>query len=108
MVFLARPFSTVTIDKKESMAGLSKSFVCFILRRQDLMEKLTQGLDPVRVFDLRSELVGHVKNVGDLINIRGDLGDMNGQAKPVQAVRDREQHADAVLGKDLDDGKIIR
>lgn len=51
------------------MEGLSRSFVGFILRRETLMERLAQGFDPIRVLDLRTELVCDVKYVGYLIHI---------------------------------------
>src|SRR5206468_10316234 len=72
------------------------------------MEKLTQGFHSVPVLYFRGELVGHVENIGDLIHIGGNLCYMSRQCKLVQAMGDRKQNTDAILGKDLHDRKVVR
>ena len=108
MVFFARPFSTAAIARKASMDGLSKSFACVILGREILMEKFAHGFDLLRLDDFPAVVIGDIKHIGHLIHVGGNFRDVNRQSKLVQAVSDREQNADPVLGKYFDDRKIVR
>src|SRR5689334_1515791 len=108
MVFFARPFSTAAIARKASTGGLSKSFACVILGREILTEKFAHGFDLLRLDDFPAGMIGDIKNISHLIHVGGNFRDVNRQSKLVEAVGYGEKNADPVLGKNLDDGKIVR
>ena len=90
------------------MYGLSASFVGNILRRQTLEKRSSDFLDPFGPGDFLARALGDVKNIRHLIDIGRDLSDMDRQSQLMQVMSDGKQHADPVIGKNLDDRKIVR
>ena len=103
-VFRANPFSTAIIERKVSICGLRASFM---LRRQALIEHIFDLFEPVRVHHLDAALVRDVKNIRHLIDVGGNLRDMDRQAELVQLVSDVEQHADPIIGENFDNIKLF-
>src|SRR5512134_1082460 len=89
------------------MQGLSESWACFICRREVPAEKFANGFDFGGFDNLAATLIRHIKDVGDLIDISGNLGNMDRQSQTMQAMSDRKQYADAVFGENLDNREII-
>ena len=89
------------------MEGLSVSFAWLIGPRQILLQKCSYGFNLLGGGDFAAILVGDVEHIGNLIDVRGNLRDVNRQSKLVQTVSDREQNADTIFSKDFDDREVI-
>src|SRR5689334_4581432 len=89
------------------MEGLSVSFAWLIRVGQILLQKCSYGFDLRGCGNFASVLVGDVKHIGNLIDVRGNLRDVNRRSKLVQAVGDREQNADTIFSKDFGDREVI-
>src|SRR5438876_6075060 len=58
----------------------------------------------VRVGHLGPAAIGHIEYVQHLIDIRGDLGEVNDEAKLKERIRDGEEQSHAIGSSDVDHG----
>src|SRR5205814_4472798 len=64
--------------------------------------------EPDGVLDFSAGYFSDIEHIGDLIDVRRYLGDVNGEAETMQRMRDREENSDAIGGKDLHNREVVR